>query len=64
MIALETNPWVVTAWTVVIIALSAFFVAAEFALMAAKQHRLERRADTWTASWRLEHAGTTPPLAI
>ncbi|WP_197512835.1 CNNM domain-containing protein [Tessaracoccus coleopterorum] len=33
-------------WTVVIIFLSAFFVASEFALMAAKQHRLERRADT------------------
>ncbi|AQP49366.1 hypothetical protein BW730_13040 [Tessaracoccus aquimaris] len=40
------NGWTVTIWTVVIIALSAFFVAAEFALMAAKQHRLERRAST------------------
>ena len=25
---------------------------------------LERRGGNWTASWRLEHAGTTPPLAI
>ena len=43
---LETNGWTVTGWTIAIIALSAFFVASEFALMAAKQHRLERRADT------------------
>lgn len=46
MIPLAMNGWTVTVWTVVIIALSAFFVAAEFALMAAKQHRLERRATT------------------
>lgn len=46
MTPLETNGWAVTGWTVAIIALSAFFVASEFALMAAKQHRLERRADT------------------
>ncbi len=25
---------------------------------------LERRAGAWTASWRLERSGTTPPLAI
>lgn len=25
---------------------------------------LERRGGNWTASWRLEHSGTTPPLAI
>ncbi len=46
MIPLAMNGWTVTIWTVVIIALSAFFVAAEFALMAAKQHRLERRASS------------------
>jgi len=34
----------VTIWTAVIIFLSAFFVAAEFALMAAKRHRLEEAA--------------------
>src|SRR5690606_14908502 len=34
----------VTIWTVVIIFLSAFFVAAEFALMSAKRHRLEQAA--------------------
>ncbi len=34
----------ITFWTVVIIGLSAFFVAAEFALMAAKRHRLEEAA--------------------
>ncbi|MBW8482713.1 hemolysin family protein [Actinomadura parmotrematis] len=38
------NPWVVLAATVAIIALSAFFVAVEFALIAAKRHRLEDAA--------------------
>lgn len=38
------NPVVVAVATVVIIALSAFFVAVEFALMAAKKHRLEDAA--------------------
>lgn len=39
-----SNPWVVTAATVALIALSAFFVAAEFALISAKRHRLEDAA--------------------
>lgn len=38
------DPVVVIAATVVLIALSAFFVAGEFALLAAKRHRLEARA--------------------
>ncbi|MFS3128620.1 hemolysin family protein [Nocardioides sp. Bht2] len=38
------NPWVVAAATTAIIVLSAFFVAVEFALLAAKRHRLEDRA--------------------
>ena len=38
------NPFVVTAVTIALIALSAFFVAAEFALLAAKRHRLQDRA--------------------
>ncbi|MGP4030291.1 CNNM domain-containing protein [Actinomadura sp. 3N407] len=38
------DPWVVLAATVAIIALSAFFVAVEFALIAAKRHRLEDAA--------------------
>ncbi|GAA4893340.1 hemolysin family protein [Tessaracoccus lubricantis] len=48
MTPLETgmNGWAVVIWTVVIIVLSAFFVAVEFALMAAKPHRLEERAGT------------------
>ncbi|WP_218975412.1 hemolysin family protein [Tessaracoccus massiliensis] len=48
MILLESGMggWAVTIWTIVIIALSAFFVAVEFALMAAKPHRLEERAGT------------------
>lgn len=39
-----SNPWVVIVATVVIIALSAFFVAVEFALLGAKRHRLEDAA--------------------
>ncbi|WP_067476305.1 CNNM domain-containing protein [Actinomadura hibisca] len=39
-----SNPWAVLAVTVVIIAASAFFVAVEFALIAAKRHRLEDAA--------------------
>ncbi|WP_166137967.1 hemolysin family protein [Nocardioides ochotonae] len=40
------NPWVVALATVAIIALSAFFVAVEFALIAARRHRLEDAATT------------------
>ncbi|GAA4095883.1 hemolysin family protein [Actinomadura miaoliensis] len=39
-----SNPWAVLAATIAIIALSAFFVAVEFALIAAKRHRLEDAA--------------------
>jgi CBS domain containing-hemolysin-like protein len=39
-----SNPWVVLATTVAIIGLSAFFVAVEFALMAARRHRLQDAA--------------------
>ncbi|MEE6274336.1 hemolysin family protein [Georgenia sp. MJ206] len=41
-----SNPWVVVTVTVAIIALSAFFVAVEFALISAKRHRLEDAAAT------------------
>jgi len=41
-----STPWVVVAATVVIIALSAFFVAVEFALLGARRHRLEDAAAT------------------
>ncbi|MGN0063030.1 MAG: hemolysin family protein [Nocardioides sp.] len=40
------NPWVVAACTATIIVLSAFFVAAEFALIAARRHRIEDAAAT------------------
>jgi len=40
------NTWVVALATVAIIALSAFFVAVEFALIAARRHRLEDAATT------------------
>jgi len=39
-----SNPWVVLATTAAIIGLSAFFVAVEFALMAARRHRLQDAA--------------------
>ncbi|MGI5170628.1 hemolysin family protein [Spirillospora sp. CA-253888] len=41
-----SDPWIVLAVTVAIIAASAFFVAVEFALIAAKRHRLEDAAPT------------------
>ncbi|WP_458690638.1 hemolysin family protein [Nocardia tengchongensis] len=41
-----SNPWVVVAITIVLIAASAFFVAIEFALIAARKHRLEDAAAT------------------
>ncbi|MGY1814921.1 hemolysin family protein [Blastococcus sp. SYSU D00820] len=43
---MSENPWVVAAATIVIVALSAFFVAVEFAALAAKRHRLEEAAPT------------------
>lgn len=39
-----TNPWVVIVATVALIALSAFFVVIEFALLGARRHRLEELA--------------------
>lgn len=64
MIALESglSGWAVAAWTVVIIALSAFFVAVEFALMAAKPHRLEERASTVSGRAALRNSVELPLL--
>lgn len=45
-----SNPWVVVAVTIVLIAASAFFVAVEFALIAARKHRLEDAAPTSRAA--------------
>ncbi|WP_353509709.1 hemolysin family protein [Intrasporangium sp.] len=45
-----SNTWVIIAATIVIIALSAFFVAVEFALIAAKRHRLEDAAGSSRAA--------------
>lgn len=39
-----SNPWTITAVTIALIAASAFFVAVEFALIAARRHRLEDAA--------------------
>src|SRR3954451_1537239 len=41
---MSDSPWVVITATVVTVALSAFFVAVEFAALAAKRHRLEEAA--------------------
>ena len=41
-----SNPWLVFAATVLLIALSAFFVVIEFALLGARRHRLEASAAT------------------
>jgi CBS domain containing-hemolysin-like protein len=43
---MSESPWVILPVTIVIVALSAFFVAVEFALIAAKRHRLEDAAAT------------------
>jgi CBS domain containing-hemolysin-like protein len=43
---MSDDPWVVVPATVLIVALSAFFVAVEFAALAAKRHRLEEAAPT------------------
>ena len=45
-----SGAWIVIAVTVLLIALSAFFVAVEFALLAAKRHRLEDAAATSRAA--------------
>lgn len=44
------NPWIVAIITIVVIAASAFFVAIEFALIAARRHRLEDAAPTSRAA--------------
>jgi len=41
-----SNPWVVLGLTAALITVSAFFVAVEFALLAARRHRLEEQAAT------------------
>jgi CBS domain containing-hemolysin-like protein len=43
---MSDDPWVVVPATIAIVALSAFFVAVEFAALAAKRHRLEEAAPT------------------
>jgi CBS domain containing-hemolysin-like protein len=47
---MSDSPWVVVTATVVIVALSAFFVAVEFAALSAKRHRLEEAAPTSRAA--------------
>lgn len=45
-----SNPWVIVAVTTALIGLSAFFVAVEFALIAARRNRLEDAAATSAAA--------------
>lgn len=54
------NPWIVVAVTVGLIAASAFFVAVEFALIAARRHRLE---DAASAS-RAARAAQAPEFSV
>ncbi|MBE7323434.1 HlyC/CorC family transporter [Nocardioides sp. Y6] len=52
------NPWVVAVATVLIIGLSAFFVAVEFALISARRNRLEEKAaDSRSARAALRSSG-------
>ncbi|NUS92487.1 MAG: HlyC/CorC family transporter [Nocardia sp.] len=45
-----SNPWIVAVVTIGLIAASAFFVAVEFALIAARRHRLEDAAENSAAA--------------
>ena len=45
-----SNPWIVIVVTFGLIAVSAFFVAVEFALLAARRHRLEEAAERSTSA--------------
>jgi CBS domain containing-hemolysin-like protein len=45
-----SSPWIVFSVTAALIAVSAFFVAVEFALLAARRHRLEEAAERSTAA--------------
>ena len=59
-----SNPWVVLVTTVAIIALSAFFVAVEFALMAARRHRLEDAAVTSRSARAALRSSSELPLLL
>ncbi len=58
-----SNPWIVLAVTVLLIAASAFFVAVEFALIAARRHRLEDAApNSRSARAALRSAGSASAM--
>lgn len=55
------NDWAGLAWLVVLLALNAFFVAAEFAVISARRSQIEPKAaagqrSAKTALWAMEHA--------
>ena len=60
-----SNPWVVFVVTFGLIAVSAFFVAVEFALLAARRHRLEEAAERSTPGARCtsQHKGAVGPAS-
>jgi len=56
------NPWIGLLWLLVLLIVNAFFVAAEFALVAARRSQIEPlaaqgRKSAQVALWALEHAG-------
>src|SRR4029453_6560307 len=61
---MSDSPWVVITTTVVIVALSAFFVAVEFAALAAKRHRLEEAAPASRAARAALRNSSRLPLLL
>src|SRR6187431_1848920 len=55
------SDWAGLAWLVVLLAVNAFFVAAEFAVISARRSQIEPKAEAGsrsakTALWAMEHA--------
>ena len=61
---MSESPWTVLPLTVAIVALSAFFVAVEFALIATKRHRLEDAAVTSRSARAALRSSTELPLLL
>ena len=59
-----SSPWRIAVITAVLIGTSAFFVAAEFALIAARRHRLEETAPDNRAARAALRSATELPLLL